>query len=635
MYKILTTIFISLIASVAIATDFGVVTHFERDYEFYKIDKHIAKLKEIGFTDVRFDIGWGTVIKEDGSEDWSKVDTIIDKCIKANLKPLVIVGGHKTYTNHFFNNSQEWLKFVKALASRYKGKVSTYEIINEIDLGKYFPGVTREQAIAKYGPLFNKASKAIKEIDPNAKVIDSGRAFTDIKDTYNFIFKCNGNFDAFNAHCFYANYAPEGAIDYILNNIKTACSRFRGLGYYSSLSFPSVWITEMGWSSYPMCDSAIEIVKNSIHHLKLDLGLVYGLQEETPENMLVKCKAYCRGYKEIKIIKYEDLKNLKVPSTLLLSGSYTFQRKYIKYLKDYVDRGGTLIYACSQGIPFFMSDGYPADMQYGLNQLNIKTVYTGPDVGSPASVEGVKIEEKIKGPYSIKTRKLWFRNYKFKLLNESLGDKLTDVIVSKDQDKEFNPAFIVEYKSGGKFICVCDFEGLGFVNEEDQAAFLVRTVLYAKYKNIPKLFVFKLKDHPNINNVETSLGILRTSWRPKLSGTALKFLLAHIKDAKNFKLVSQLYDTSTNRTAAFFDFYVYHASWIDKDNNKIDCLYTTKDTLELQLNLKVKENTKILDIQGKDISHRLKDDFNKFKVSKDIIYIINAENVQILNKYNE
>lgn len=224
---------------------------------------------------------------------------------------------------------------------------------------------------------------------------------------------------------------------------------------------------------------------------------------------------------------------------------------------------------------------------------------------------------------------------KNKLLNESLGDKLTDVIISKDQDKEFNPAFIVEYKSGGKFICVCDFEGLGFVNEEDQAAFLVRTVLYAKHKNIPKLFIFKLKDHPNINNVETSLGILRTSWRPKLSGTALKFLFTHIKDAKNFKLVSQLYDTSTNRTAAFFDFYVYHASWIDKDNNKIDCLYTTKDTLELQLNLKVKENTKILDIQGKDISYRLKDDFNKFKVSKDIIYIINAENVQILSKNNE
>ena len=632
MYKLLITIFISLIATITFATDFGVVTHFERDYEFYKLDKHIAKIKEIGFTDVRFDIGWGTIFKEDGSEDWSKADIIIDKCLKANLRPLIIIGGHKTYENHFFNNPKEWFEYVKALATRYKGKVHAYEIINEVDLGKYFSGVTREEAITKYGPLFNKASRIIKEIDPNAKVIDSGRAFTNIKDIYNFVFNCNGNFDAFNAHCFYANYAPEGAIDYILNNTKIACSRFMGLGYYSSLSFPNVWITEMGWSSYPMCDTAIEVVKNSINYLKLDLNLVYSLQEETPEDMLVKAKAYLRGYKEIKVIKYDDLKNLKAPSTLLLSGSYTFQRKYIKYLKDYIAKGGNVIYACSQGIPFLMSNGYPADVQYGLNQLNIKVAYTGPEVGVSASVEGTKVIEKIKGPYTIKTRKLWFRNYKFRLLNESSGDKLTDVITSKDQNKEFNPAFVVEYKNGGKFICVCDFEGLNFVNEEDQAAFLVRTVLYAKYKNIPKLFVFKLKDHPNINNVETSLGILRTSWRPKLSGTALKFLLAHIKDVKDFKLSSQLYDLSANRSGAFFDFYIYHASWIDKDNNKIDCLYTTKDTLEIKLDLKLKENTKVLDIQGKDISYRLKDNFNRFKVSKNIIYIVNAKSVQILNK---
>ena len=63
-----------------------------------------------------------------------------------------------------------WRAFVKAIVTRYRGKIKLYEIVNEPDLGSW-RGTTDE-----YIQLLRRASEEIRRADPDAKVMTGGFA---------------------------------------------------------------------------------------------------------------------------------------------------------------------------------------------------------------------------------------------------------------------------------------------------------------------------------------------------------------------------------------------------------------------------------------------------------------------------
>ncbi len=63
---------------------------------------------------------------------------------------------------------QDWIDYVQAVASRYKGKIGYYEIWNEVNWTSTWTGTPAEIAA-----LQRAAYSAIKNIDPNAKVISA------------------------------------------------------------------------------------------------------------------------------------------------------------------------------------------------------------------------------------------------------------------------------------------------------------------------------------------------------------------------------------------------------------------------------------------------------------------------------
>jgi len=108
--------------------------------------------------------------------DWNRVDDILDwlkdKRIKAKGHPLI---WPKQEQNPLWFNSKEnftevktkFLRYVKDAIKRYKGKIDTWDIINEAhdpQSAKYF---TRPQLL----DLTKSAVEAAKSLDPNQRLL--------------------------------------------------------------------------------------------------------------------------------------------------------------------------------------------------------------------------------------------------------------------------------------------------------------------------------------------------------------------------------------------------------------------------------------------------------------------------------
>jgi hypothetical protein len=67
------------------------------------------------------------------------------------------------------SNNQDWINFVTALVTRYKGEITHYEIWNEANRPNAWAGSTAQIVTMAQG-----AYQTIKSIDPNAKVLSPG-----------------------------------------------------------------------------------------------------------------------------------------------------------------------------------------------------------------------------------------------------------------------------------------------------------------------------------------------------------------------------------------------------------------------------------------------------------------------------
>ncbi|MBN2544955.1 MAG: hypothetical protein JXB50_04095 [Spirochaetes bacterium] len=63
-------------------------------------------------------------------------------------------------------NINDWKKYVRTIAQRYKGKIKYWEIWNEPDMSMFFTGSPKKMV-----ELVKEASKVLKEVDPDNKII--------------------------------------------------------------------------------------------------------------------------------------------------------------------------------------------------------------------------------------------------------------------------------------------------------------------------------------------------------------------------------------------------------------------------------------------------------------------------------
>ena len=148
----------------------------DRDYaDFSKYKEHLGALG-VGYA--RIQSGWAKCEPKKGKYDFGWLDEIVDGICSYDVKPWMclcygnpIYGAQKSLGSSIFEDEetmQAWCKYVKAVVTRYKGKVAMWEIWNEPNLHE------NVKYPEKYANLLSRTVDVIKSVDKDAVIIGFG-----------------------------------------------------------------------------------------------------------------------------------------------------------------------------------------------------------------------------------------------------------------------------------------------------------------------------------------------------------------------------------------------------------------------------------------------------------------------------
>ncbi|AQT81491.1 hypothetical protein B1R94_22905 [Mycolicibacterium litorale] len=135
------------------------------------VDKTLDELQALGVKDIRIAVPW-IFVQPNNSEayDWSRLDMVVDAAAERDMGVLGVISGTPAWAGFPVNghpSPDSYAEFASAVATRYQGKISAYEIWNEPN-GVTFWSPVSAQA---YTDLLKAAYPAIKAADPHATVI--------------------------------------------------------------------------------------------------------------------------------------------------------------------------------------------------------------------------------------------------------------------------------------------------------------------------------------------------------------------------------------------------------------------------------------------------------------------------------
>lgn len=144
-------------------------------------ERSVQWMKAMGFRACRFDLDWGTVQPEKDIWKWEIYDRLFALMKRYGIEPQPLLaystrwaatGNRDSEDYHDWANSppdpQAFAKFAQEAARRYGAQVRYWEVWNEPD-NAFWRGTPQQ-----YAQLFDASYTAIKQVQPNAIVINGG-----------------------------------------------------------------------------------------------------------------------------------------------------------------------------------------------------------------------------------------------------------------------------------------------------------------------------------------------------------------------------------------------------------------------------------------------------------------------------
>jgi hypothetical protein len=198
--------------------------------------KELSQIKNMGFTEVRFDLNWSTVQPRNGNTyTWTTTDAVMQEVKNSGLTSIVTLDrtpgwARPANCRHSIfcapSRPSDFAKFASAVVKRYQGYgVSAWEIWNEPNIINFWKPAPNPY---EYTQLLKASYLAIKQQDPNATVLVGGLS----GNAYNI------NSSYIDARTFLNQLYSDNAKDY-----------FNGVAYhpYTSLRLPQDVTPYNGW----------------------------------------------------------------------------------------------------------------------------------------------------------------------------------------------------------------------------------------------------------------------------------------------------------------------------------------------------------------------------------------------------
>lgn len=225
---------------------YGVTSHITREwdprYDYFIRGKELQLMQEVGITNVRADLDYGTLSNTDKNSGETILKEVLNSTKSNDIRLLGIIK-NVAYNNYNWNNKDAYNAYLDTLVDKYGSAISYWEYINEADLIK-----DQDSLADNYCQTLKIAYSKIKNKYPQCKVLYTGiaGAYNDfLENTFNL--GCYENFDVMNFHCY---RRPEDMVE-IFEHISNVCKRYK-------VNKP-VWLTECGLSTEYNDEKLIEI----------------------------------------------------------------------------------------------------------------------------------------------------------------------------------------------------------------------------------------------------------------------------------------------------------------------------------------------------------------------------------------
>ncbi len=216
------------------------------------IRKDMEFLKKTDIDLLRISFGWDAIEAEKDKYDWLFWDDFVKMAVEdygITLIPYICYmpkwnSKGTADTLYFWNyppvEAEQFGEFMQAIVSRYKKWIKTWELWNEPDIWIYWQGTPVE-----FADMIKIGARAVKEADPNAKVVLGGVAYSE-----EFVEKLFRDYglssyvDVVNMHNYYETW-NEQPVENIDDHILKMNEVIKNYGNHQPL-----WMAEVGYSTF-------------------------------------------------------------------------------------------------------------------------------------------------------------------------------------------------------------------------------------------------------------------------------------------------------------------------------------------------------------------------------------------------
>ena len=219
-----------------------------------KIAADFDVLRRTGTKLLRFGVGWDGIETAPGTYDWRLLDEIVAAAERDGITLLPYVCYTPEWAGSAGANSwrepprnmNRFGSFVSALASRYRGKVKSWELWNEPDNRDYWRGTPKQ-----FAAMFKSGAQAIRRADPEATIVLGGltqpprSAFFQAAVSRHELWRW---FDVLNFHGYFETWDPAPP-----DELARRASAYAGaLRRHTPAAWQrDIWLAEFGYSSLP------------------------------------------------------------------------------------------------------------------------------------------------------------------------------------------------------------------------------------------------------------------------------------------------------------------------------------------------------------------------------------------------
>ena len=232
----------------------------EESTTFERIRQDFEVVRATGARHFRFAIGWDGVEIAPGEYKWGFWDELVRLASDYGITLLPYVCYTPAWLNadpvNYWRNPPDDLQrfgaFMYAIASRYKGKVASWELWNEPDNDYYWTGTA-----AQFAAMVREGARQVRRADPAAIVVLGGMAHGRSPFLEELLRQqqLGRDFDVVNVHGYFETWSPEPAEDYpqMLQAVHDLIAE--------TAPHLDLWLAEFGYSDYRLdCASASEWV---------------------------------------------------------------------------------------------------------------------------------------------------------------------------------------------------------------------------------------------------------------------------------------------------------------------------------------------------------------------------------------